>query len=101
MVARTPNPGMGAGAFRSLGPLPTFLPRKPSPSTARGWRSRDLYSVTHNGFCWHWGRVFGNSKRYQLYSELFVLLKLEVEVSYEDVRKIVERALLLFRYSPG
>jgi len=40
--------------------------------------------------------IFGKSKKYRLYSGLFVLLKLKVRVSYEDVRKIVERALLLF-----
>jgi len=44
--------------------------------------------------------IFGNSKRYRLYSGLFVLLKLRVEVGYEHVRKIVERALLLFPWPP-
>ncbi len=38
---------------------------------------------------------FGNSKRYRLYSGLFVLLKLRVKVSHEDMREIVKRSLSL------
>lgn len=46
-------------------------------------------------------RVFGGSRRYRLYSGLFVLLKLRV--SYELMREIVGRSLPLFPQvaSPG
>ena len=40
--------------------------------------------------------IFGKSKKYRLYSGLFVLLKLKVKVSLEDVGKITERALSSF-----
>ena len=40
--------------------------------------------------------VFGGSRSYRLYSGLFVLLRLKVKVSYEDIRKIVEQSLSLF-----
>jgi len=40
--------------------------------------------------------IFGKSKRYRLYSGLFVLLRLKVKVSYEDIPKIVEQSLSLF-----
>ena len=42
--------------------------------------------------------VLWGSKNYRVYSGLFVLLKLKVKVSYEDIRKIVERALPLFSW---
>ena len=35
---------------------------------------------------------FGNPKRYRLYSGLFVLSKLRVKVSHEDMREIAERS---------
>jgi len=40
--------------------------------------------------------VFGGSRSYRLYSGLFVLLRLKVKVSYEDIPKIVEQSLSLF-----
>ncbi len=42
--------------------------------------------------------VFWGSKSYQLYSGLFVLLRLKLRV---DVRKVVEHALSLFPCSPA
>ena len=39
--------------------------------------------------------VFCGSKSYQLYSGLFVLSKLRVKVSHEDMREIVKRFLSL------
>ena len=41
-------------------------------------------------------RVFGGSRSYRLYSGLFVLSRLKVKVSYEDIPKIVEQSLSLF-----
>ncbi len=40
--------------------------------------------------------IFGSSRNYRLYSGLFVLLKIGVKAGYEDVQRILERALSLF-----